>query len=118
MRSHLRHNANNHYLWLLAIVALGLLPRLYLIFSTNSVIDADEAIVGLMAKHILEGRPWPIFYYGQYYMGSFEALLTAVVFMLFGQSNFTLKLTPLIFSLLHIALVYALARRFTNRSLS
>ena len=30
--------------------------------------DADQAIVGLMAKHISEGRAFPVFFYGQSYL--------------------------------------------------
>ena len=97
------------------VVLLGLSPRLVLLWAGGWVIDSDEAIVGLMAKHIAEGRPWPIFYYGQYYMGSAEAILAAALFTLFGVSAVCLKLVPLGFSLLHIALVYQLARRFTDR---
>jgi hypothetical protein len=103
------------WLWLAAIVFAGLLPRLLLVWITKSVIDSDEAIVGLMAKHITEGKPWPIFYYGQNYMGSLEGIMAALSFLIFGRSNFTLKLVPLVFSLVHICLVYALARRFVDR---
>jgi 4-amino-4-deoxy-L-arabinose transferase-like glycosyltransferase len=45
---------------------------------------ADEAIVALMARHILQGK-WPTFFYGQAYMGSLDALLTALGFALFGE---------------------------------
>jgi hypothetical protein len=45
--------------------------------------NADEAIIALMAKHILHGER-PIFFYGQAYMGSLDAYLVALVFKLFG----------------------------------
>ena len=80
--------------------------RLQLILLTNSVIDSDEGIVGLMAKHITEGKPWPVFYYGQNYMGSLEAILAAFSFTLLGRSNFTLKLVPLVFSLIQMRFRY------------
>jgi 4-amino-4-deoxy-L-arabinose transferase-like glycosyltransferase len=41
-------------------------------------------IVGLMARHILQGET-PVFFYGQYYMGSLEAWLLAGLFYLFGE---------------------------------
>ncbi len=47
--------------------------------------NADEAVVGLMARHILQGR-WPVFFYGQAYMGSLDASLIALGFAMFGQS--------------------------------
>lgn len=103
------------YAILFAIVIVGLIPRAHLLLISHAVIDADEAIVGLMAKHINEGRPFPIFYYGQQYMGSIEPLFAALSFRLLGMSSFALKVVPLVFSLIHIGLVYLLARRFTSR---
>ncbi|MCB0323685.1 MAG: glycosyltransferase family 39 protein [Bdellovibrionales bacterium] len=101
--------------WFLGLVLLiGLLPRLYLLTASHFGIESDEAIVGLMAKHIVEGRAWPVFYYGQAYMGSLEAFFVAGAFAVLGQSNAALKLVPLLFSLLHIGLVYGLAKRFTD----
>jgi len=94
------------------IVLLGLIQRLVPLLSSNFGIESDEAIVGLMGKHILEGRSWPVFYYGQAYMGSLEGTLAALSFWLFGISNFALKLVPLIFSLIFIYLVYRLSLRF------
>jgi 4-amino-4-deoxy-L-arabinose transferase-like glycosyltransferase len=46
--------------------------------------NADEAIVALMARHILQGK-WPAFFYGQAYMGSLDASLAALGFSLFGE---------------------------------
>jgi hypothetical protein len=45
--------------------------------------NADEAIVALMARHILQGET-PIFFYGQAYMGSLDAYIVAAVFKLIG----------------------------------
>lgn len=93
---------------------LGLVVRVLSLYFSNFGVESDEAIVGLMAKHMTEGRSWPVFYYGQDYMGSFEAILVSLVFALFGQSNAALKAVPTVFSLFHIALVYVLARRFVR----
>jgi hypothetical protein len=46
--------------------------------------NADEAVVGLMARHMLQGR-WPVFFYGQAYMGSLDASIVALGFAIFGQ---------------------------------
>jgi 4-amino-4-deoxy-L-arabinose transferase-like glycosyltransferase len=46
--------------------------------------NADEAVVALMARHTLQGR-WPVFFYGQAYMGSLDASLVALGFSIFGQ---------------------------------
>jgi hypothetical protein len=34
--------------------------------------NSDEAIVGLMARHMLQGER-PLFFYGQAYLGSLDA---------------------------------------------
>ena len=88
-------------LWLLVVTIIALALRLDHLYASNFVIDGDEAIVGLMAQHILNGQSWPTFYYGQHYMGSLEALLVALVGLFVGLSNFALKFVPL--SLIHIS---------------
>jgi 4-amino-4-deoxy-L-arabinose transferase-like glycosyltransferase len=98
---------------LLAVAAL--LIRLDLLIANQFTIDADEAIVGLMALHISEGASWPVFYYGQHYMGSLEPLLVGGLFWLFGPSTHNLVVVPLIFSVLLVPLTYLLARSITGR---
>lgn len=100
--------------FLLLAVLAGLVLRLDFLFASNFVLDGDEAIVGLMAKHILDGEPVPIFYYGQHYMGSLEAILVAGLFNLFGVSSVAVKIVPLLFSLLLIPLGYRLGREVTG----
>ncbi|RMD84179.1 MAG: hypothetical protein D6808_07390 [Candidatus Dadabacteria bacterium] len=100
--------------YLILIVLIGAALRLDYLFHSNFGIEADEAIVGLMAKHISEGGRWPIFYYGQPYMGSLEALLVAVFFKLFGVSRYALKAVPFLVSLAVIPALFALGRRIYN----
>jgi len=103
------------WLFLAAVLLCGLLLRMDVIVASQYVIDADEAIVGLMAKHILEGQQTPVFYYGQHYMGSLEAVLASLSFTIFGINNFALKLVPLFFSLIFIVQCYALTKEIWNR---
>lgn len=53
--------------------------------------NADEAVVALMARHILAGER-PVFFYGQAYMGSLDAFLVAGGFILFGQNVWVIRL--------------------------
>ncbi|MDZ4784891.1 MAG: glycosyltransferase family 39 protein [bacterium] len=92
--------------WLWSLILLAAIIRLDFLIASNWVIDSDEAIVGLMAKHILEGKEIPIFYYGQAYMGSLEAILTSFVFYFTGISSFALKIVPFIFSLVLVLQIY------------
>lgn len=51
--------------------------------------------MALMARHILGGE-WPVFFYGQAYMGSLDASLVALGFGLFGQHVWVVRLVQLI----------------------
>ncbi|HQQ77853.1 MAG TPA: hypothetical protein PLB01_10895, partial [Thermoanaerobaculia bacterium] len=48
--------------------------------------SADQAVVALMARHILEGRGHPVFYWGATYGGTLEPHLLAPLFGLFGAT--------------------------------
>ncbi len=52
--------------------------------------NADEAVVALMAKHILRGER-PLFFYGQAYMGSLDAILVAGGFAIFGAQVWVVR---------------------------
>ncbi len=98
--------------WIFAMVLLGAIPRLNFLIKTDFGIESDEAIVGLMARHILEGEGVPVFYYGQNYLGSLEALLVSASFALFGESNASLKLVPFLCSLVFIVVSYFLTKQY------
>jgi hypothetical protein len=70
----------------------------------------DTATVGLMAVRILRYGDHPLFFYGQSYFGSLEAWLAAGLFAMFGISEFTLALSPILCSLAWIAATYGLFR--------
>ena len=63
--------------------ALVLLRALVYLLFEQVGFDSDQAIIGLMAKHLSEGRAFPLFLYGQTYMLAVEAW-TAVPFFLIG----------------------------------
>ncbi len=65
--------------------------------------NADEAVVAIMARHILGGER-PIFFYGQAYMGSLDAFLVAAGFSLFGQAVWVIRLVQ---ALLYLATIIA-----------
>jgi hypothetical protein len=97
----------------LAILALALVAARSLVWVCweQSHFDSDQAIYGLMAKHLAEGRAFPVFMYGQTYMLAVEAWLAAPLFALFGSSVALLKLPVLAINLAIAALlVRTLAR--------
>lgn len=83
--------------WLLAGVALIVITRLPQFLGGRMSADADECVVGLMAKHMLEGRDFPIFFYGQKYgLTFFEAGTAAIFFKFFGVSTAPMKAAMLV----------------------
>lgn len=82
-------------LWLALIIGAACAWK-GLIVAANAVpFNGDEAIVALMARHTLQGNP-PIFFYGQSYMGSLDALLVAAGFAVFGQQVWVIRLVQIV----------------------
>ena len=96
------------WFFLLCIILLGCFLRLDLLVATNFSVDSDEAIVGLMGKHILEGKEIPTFYYGQHYMGSLEPLVSSALFYFGGITSKALKAAPFLFAILLFPVTYIL----------
>ncbi len=96
------------FLALLAIVALS---RFVVLFLSQTHVHSDEAIIGLMGKHIMEGRYFPFYMYGQPYnaFAAWEAYLAAVVFAVFGVGVVQLKSCIVVLSLAWLVLFYRLA---------
>jgi len=85
----IRETARRHWgLGLALLLALG--GKLALLGAQAFPFNADEAVVALMARHILQGER-PLFFYGQAYMGSLDAFLTAVLFALFGPHVWVIR---------------------------
>lgn len=79
-----------------AAAALIVLRAAVWIVFEQAHFDSDQAVIGLMAKHLAEGRAFPLFFYGQHYMLAVEAWMAAPVFSMFGASVAALKM-PLLF---------------------
>src|SRR5919197_4146967 len=94
---------------LAGLLLVGLAVRLAVIGSPLGEIDGDEAVVGLMARHIALLGERPVFYWGQPYLGSLEAFSAAPLFRVLHSSSLLLKLVPTTYSLGFLALSAVLA---------
>src|SRR5688500_24173 len=74
-----------------AAVVLVLARSAVFLFWEQSAFDSDQAIFGLMAKHIVEGRAFPMFIYGDSYLLAVQPWLAAPLFAIFGPSAAVLK---------------------------
>lgn len=71
---------------------LILITRLPQFFGEMLFPDGDECIVGLMAKHIADGKGFPLFVYGAPYgFAVFETVPAALFYKMFGMSTVSLK---------------------------
>jgi 4-amino-4-deoxy-L-arabinose transferase-like glycosyltransferase len=72
--------------------------------------NGDEAIVALMARHILQGER-PVFFYGQAYLGATDAWLVALSFALLGESVMAIRFVHVLLFAGVVFTTYLLAKR-------
>ncbi|MBA2438054.1 MAG: glycosyltransferase family 39 protein, partial [Acidimicrobiia bacterium] len=92
-------------------VVAGIALRIRFLTGRAGVIDADEAIVGLLARHILRGEELVGFFWGQGYGGTLEPMLVAFVFALVGPRPGALAVVPTVLSAVAALLVWRIGRR-------
>lgn len=80
---------------LILALATAAILKIWLMLGDALPFNADEAVVALMARHIHQGGR-PIFFYGQAYMGSLDAALVALGFVIFGQQVWVIRLVQLL----------------------
>ncbi len=73
---------------------MGLGLKIALVAGQAIDFTSDEGVIALMARHITQGQ-WPLFYYGEAYVGSLGATLTAGAFLLLGESVETARLVQI-----------------------
>ena len=92
-------------------IAIAIALRVGVLWSDSlGALDSDEAVVGLMAKHALDGE-LTAFFWGQSYGGTLEPLLAALAFAVAGSSVLALKLVPMLLFALGGLLVWLIGRR-------
>ncbi len=79
-------------------------------------ISGDDATVALIAKHILSGENWPVFFYRQSFMGSLNGVHMVPALYVFGPSVLLVRLNAMAWSLLFPLGLYVLARRLYDES--
>ena len=94
--------------WLAGLTTIVLLRSMVFVFWPGSHFDADQAVTGLMAKHLSELRAFPVFWYGQTYMLGVEAWLAAPVMALIGPTVTALKLPLLAINVAVALLLFCL----------
>jgi hypothetical protein len=110
-RALLRHLSISPWMLVLATTGVGgIALRVWVYRSAVGTPDADEGVVGLTARHILDGQ-FPAFVWGLNYGGIQELLLTAPIFWIFGSSWVALRLVPMGLSAAAAVLIWRVGRR-------
>ena len=79
-----------------------------MLYWPQATFHADEATMGLTARHIAEGRAFPVFQYGAPYELVIETYLSAPLMLLFNGSEAALRGVPLLFNVATALLLYAI----------
>lgn len=90
----------------IALALLTIARSAVFVFAPASQFDADQAVTGLMAKHLSELRAFPVFWYGQTYMLGVEAWLAAPVMAIAGATVTALKLPLLAINVAIVLLLF------------
>ena len=93
------------------------MARFAILLTSQTHVHSDEAVIGLMGKHIFEGRYFPFYMYGQTYNAgaAWEAYLAAIAFAFFGVGVVPLRGCIVLLSLLCLFLFYRLGCALYDR---
>jgi hypothetical protein len=101
------------------IVLLCVLSRLPQLFHTTVLLDSDECIVGLMAKHWLDGKAIPAFFYGQNYGFAFiEVAIVRVFYSFFGVNDLAVRASMLFLWTIGIVFHYKTLQNLADKTAS
>jgi hypothetical protein len=103
-----RNNTKRYIFHIFLVVIISVVIRWILILLNKVPFNSDEAIVGLMANHILKGET-PTFFYGQAYMGSLDSYIVAGFFSLLGNTITAIRICQTILFVLFLVAAYYFA---------
>ncbi len=105
-----------------AIIASAIAMRVALFASGRIPIDGDESLMGVMSFHIAGLERFPLYFYGQYYLGTLElpplAALMALGNDAWQTSAWTIRITAWLYLALLLIVHYRLCERFFGRRAS
>ena len=99
---------------LVAVACTELLRSFVFLRFEQLAFDSDQAITGLMAKHLIEGRAFPLFFYGQTYLLAIESWVAAPFFAIFGPTVTALRLSLLAWNIAFAAIAILILQRYAR----
>jgi len=113
-------NRRNELMAIAAVLLLALVMRGVILFTGQRYLRSDEAVVGMMAKHIVTRGERPLFLYGQAYGGghAIVAYVAAPLFAVFGRSAILLTGISATVSMLNIWLLWLILRPYFDKAVA
>lgn len=99
-----------------ACFAIALVARWPFVSVGETLLHSDEAIVGIMAQDIAAGEQFPIYFYGQRYMGALEAYTVAAFSTIFDNPIHALRFAPAFYLALIVFTQYLMLKRWFGRA--
>ena len=107
------------YIILFILLIFACFLRLWIISTLQfNAFNSDQIIPALMAKHIAEGKNFPIFYYGQSFFGALESYLIAIFFYFFGFKPCLIYYINILLSTFNILIEYILIKFLFGRKIA
>lgn len=100
---------------LILLLLAGAAARIYGSWCLRHQHNMDAGVVAIMAKHIAEGREYPVFFYGQPHMGSFEAYGSALFYRFLPDPGFAVSLGTALVGFFTLVFLYLWARDIAGR---
>jgi hypothetical protein len=97
------------------LITFAVALRIFLAVQGWPVTNGDEAMMNLASLHISEGRDFPVFFYGQHYLGTLEAYIGALLFRAFGPSVIVMRIEMVGFYAAFLVALYILVKQIYSR---
>lgn len=91
---------------LVIVIVLVLLRAFVFVWWADPHFDADQAVTGLQARHLAEGRAFPVFQYAQQYVVVLESWLAAPFVAIAPTSPTAVKIVPVLLNVAAVVLLY------------
>ncbi len=107
----------NHSIEFISLLLVGLAAFIYRFLSASGYFQkADGVVIAMMADDIAKGVNFPLIYYGQFYMGSIEAWITAPLFMITGPTWWGIAFAPIFVSTIGVIPFYFLGKSLGGKA--
>lgn len=100
------------------LIALAILLRVVIVALGWPTMNSDEGTMGIAAINIAYHHQYPVFFYGQSYMGTLEAYIGAIVFHIIGVSPFSLRIGLILLYAGFLLALYKLAKLLFTKTVA